>query len=163
MAHLPLRTLLEFSNNTSTMGLTGDEDVPCTVVLTDGFMPTSMSQKYFATFAALAGRYAAVNGTTHIRAGVIRPEVIVCESEWPKAKTLHEQCVTELVVGHTVKITREPHVGLVGTILDLPAERQVIPTGSKVRIAAVQLPGQVARVPVSNLELWGETEVDGDG
>jgi hypothetical protein len=163
MAHLPLRTLLQFSNNTSTMGLTGDEDVPCTVVLTEGFMPMPMSQRYYATFQSLDGRYAGVNGTTHIRAGVIRPEVIICESEWPEGDVANEKDVTELAVGQVVRITRDPHAGLTGIILGLPVQRQVIPTGSKVRIAEVQLPGQVVEVPVSNLDVWGETEADERG
>lgn len=163
MAHLPLRTLLQFTGNTGTVGLTGDEDVPLTVVLTEGFAPAPISQRFYSTLQALDGRYAGVNGTTHIRAGVIRPEVIICEPQWPAGDAVPEEVQAEVGIGGVVRITREPYAGETGVVIALPDRRQVIATGSEVRVAQVQLSGHTVQVPVSNLEVWAETEGEGRG
>lgn len=154
MAYLPMRTLQEFTAGTGTVGLTGDEDVPFTIVMTEGFLPQRMSERAYKTLQALEGRYAAVNGTTHIRAGVIRPEVVVCESEWPTADDGSSDAEPELDVGSVVRITRSPHAGQVGRVIELPAARQRIVTGSQVRVAQVELAHGTVTVPVSNLEIW---------
>lgn len=156
MAHLPLRTLLEFTGHSGTVGLTGDEDVPLTVVLTEGFSPAAISDRVYSTLAALNGRYAAVNGTTHIRAGVIRPEIVICEPNWPDPALQPPDRQPEIGLGSAVRITREPFAGQVGRVVELPPRRQLIATGSEVRVAGVQLATGVVTIPVSNLEIWTE-------
>jgi hypothetical protein len=162
MAHQELRTLTEFTNGSGTVGLTGDEDVPLTVVLTEGFAPSPISKRCYDTLQALAGRYAAVNGTTHIRAGVIRPEVIVCVQDWPDQPVAAPE-EPEIAIGMTVRVTRQPLMGTIGRVVDLPVKRQLIATGSEVRVADVEFSGGITQVPVSNLEIWLETEVDQRG
>ncbi len=156
MAYLPLRTLREFTGDTGTVGLTGDEDVPLTIVLTEGFNRAAISARFYSTLQTLAGRYAAVNGTTHIRAGVIRPEVIICEPGWPQESGAASLPSQEIVLGSTVRITREPGAGRIGIVTGLPFERQRIITGSSVRVAEVVVDQHKLVVPVSNLEIWSE-------
>lgn len=157
MAYLPLRTLREFTGYDGTVGLTGDEDVPVTLVLTEGFSRAAISARSYSTLQSLAGRYAAVNGTTHIRAGVIRPEVIVCEPDWPEKPDTALRPNLEIGLGSTVRITREPNAGCIGIVTELPPERQQIVTGSSVRVARVVVGQRDLSVPVSNLEIWSET------
>ncbi len=154
MGYLPMQTLKQFTAGTGTVGLTGDEDVPFTVVITEGFLPQAMSYRAYDTLQAASGRYAAVNGTTHIRAGVIRPEVVVCQSEWPSIGTEDTVADQELDLGVVVRIIRSPYGGQVGRVIALPDERQQIVTGSRVRVATVQLAESAVTVPVSNLEIW---------
>lgn len=163
MAHLPLRTLRDYAGQEGTVGLTGDEDVPLTIVLTEGFSTAAISSRYYDTLQALAGRYAAVNGTTHIRAGVIRPEVVVCEQAWPSQPESMRVEAPEVRPGMFVRVTREPNAGQIGRIINLPPERQQIATGSTVRVAEVALRQGNSIVPVSNLEPWSEVGGEEDG
>lgn len=163
MGYLPLRTLREFTEHTGTVGLTGDEDVPLTIVLTEGFTRATISARFYSTLQSLEGRYASVNGTTHIRAGVIRPEVIVCEPDWLEESGALTVASQEIEVGCNVRITRDPNAGQIGFVTALPSERQLIVTGSSVRVAEVMIGQRKEVVPVSNLEIWSETGGDMHG
>lgn len=154
LASLPLQVLQDYSQN-RTIGLTGDEDLPLTVVLTEGFLPVAMAERTWSTLAELQGRYASVNGTTHIRAGVIRPEVVVCERDWPPGLPLQPQ-PDSLRIGARVRVTSGRRAGCSGMVVDLPPEPQTIATGSRVRVAIVQADTEQLTIPVHNLELWGE-------
>jgi hypothetical protein len=59
------------------VALTGDEDIPFTVILTEGFGQLQMNQKYGEFFQKFAGKKASLSGRTQIRAGVTRPMVII--------------------------------------------------------------------------------------
>lgn len=58
-------------------GLTGQEDIALTLVVTEGFGRRPMAEPAFALLAGHEGAEASLNGTTQVRAGAIRPEVIV--------------------------------------------------------------------------------------
>src|SRR5205814_8961758 len=59
------------------VAVTGHEKIATTVVLTEGFGKIDMARATFDLLAAHDGEPASLNGATQIRAGVIRPEVIV--------------------------------------------------------------------------------------
>ncbi|MCD4733816.1 hypothetical protein K8R78_06215, partial [bacterium] len=59
------------------VALTGDEDIPFTVILTEGFGQIEMNETYRSFFEQASGRIASVAGRTQIRAGVTRPRIIV--------------------------------------------------------------------------------------
>lgn len=61
------------------LAITGQEQAGLTVVVTDGFGHVPMSQTVFSLFKDLSGKTASVNGTTHIRAESVRPEIFVAE------------------------------------------------------------------------------------
>jgi len=77
LGYLGSETLMRFAGPGLNMGITGGEDVPFPVILMEGFLPATMKPETFMTFVELEGATASLNGTTHIRAGVIRPEVII--------------------------------------------------------------------------------------
>jgi len=56
---------------------TGTEQVGFTLILTEGFGSIPMAGKTFALLSAHAGQPASISGATQIRAGVIRPEIII--------------------------------------------------------------------------------------
>lgn len=58
------------------MGITGQEPV-VPVVVTGGFGRRAMDARLFDLLASCAGRTVSVDGTTQVRAGAIRPEVLV--------------------------------------------------------------------------------------
>lgn len=140
------------------VAITGQEDIPLTVILTEGFGSLSMAERTFALLASLEGQEAAINGATQIRAGVIRPEIIV-----PRAASANQPPVAKeqgmLAVGARVRLIREPYFGLFATVTAMPAELRKIETGAMVRVAEVQLAnGESAQVPRANIEMLYEQE-----
>lgn len=68
---------MRFAGGIRNMGITGDEAVPFPLILTQGFLPEEMDQSVFKVRAGSAGRLCSLRGATHIRAGVVRPEILV--------------------------------------------------------------------------------------
>ncbi len=144
----------EFLDAPLGVAITGQEDVGTTLVLTEGFGDTPMRRRTFELLAERDGRRASVNGATQIRAGVIRPEVIVPE---PGATLEAEEAATGggLTIGSDVRLIRQPYFGLLATVVELPEQLEVIPTEARVRVARVRLEGtgEVVTVPRANLEI----------
>ncbi len=59
------------------VALTGDEDIPYTLILTEGFGKRSMNSTYLKLFRQNKGKTVSLSGRTQIRAGVTRPEIII--------------------------------------------------------------------------------------
>jgi hypothetical protein len=138
------------------VAITGQEDVPMTLLLTEGFGELPMAHRTWELLASLAGQLASVNGATQIRAGVIRPEILV-PREHLAADVAAEAPAQILQVGARVRLIREPHFGLLGRVSGLPSELTEIETESHVRIATITLDrGDTVPVPRANLELIQE-------
>ena len=59
-----------------------------------------------------------------------------------------------LEIGSLVRIIRDPHFGVIGTVANLPPEPQVLESGSKSRVLGVKLAdGEQVTVPRANVEL----------
>lgn len=145
------------------VAITGQEDVPMTLILTEGFGELPMAQRTWALLTSLAGQLASINGATQIRAGVMRPEVIVPRGR-AAAAAPPEEPQQLLAVGSRVRVIRAPHFGRLGRLAALPADLAEIETESRVRVAMVELdpvgkeqaPAELARVPRANLEIIQE-------
>ncbi|MHB9023991.1 MAG: hypothetical protein ACYC7E_07405 [Armatimonadota bacterium] len=134
------------------VAITGQEDIPLTLILTEGFGSLAMAERTFSLLASLEGRQASINGATQIRAGVIRPEIIVPE----EAGLFHESAphASELRIGARLRLIREPYFGQFATVTALPAELHRIETEAMVRVAEVRLDdGSTALVPRANVEI----------
>jgi hypothetical protein len=59
------------------VAITGTEKVGITLVVTEGFGEIAMAERTFELLASRAGAEASVNGATQIRAGVMRPEILI--------------------------------------------------------------------------------------
>jgi hypothetical protein len=59
------------------VAITGHERIGMTLVATEGFGQMNMLEKTFHILQKNEGKIACINGATQIRAGVIRPEVII--------------------------------------------------------------------------------------
>ena len=133
------------------VAVTGDENIPFSVMVTEGFGELAMPARTCQLLQTLSGRMAAMNGATQIRAGVIRPELIV-----PVAHTTQTARVIshELGVGTHVRLIRRPHFGALGKVCALPEQAVKIETGSLVRVAIITLAdGRQVTVPRANLEI----------
>ncbi len=134
------------------VAITGQEDAGITLVITEGFGQIPMARRSFQLLRNHAGEAASINGTTQIRAGVMRPEVIIPhpgrEVQPPTSRSWH------LTTGSRVRLIRDPYFGLLGTVTDLPEQLQIIETEARVRVARMKLEdGREVTVPRANIEL----------
>ncbi len=146
------------------MAVTGHEDVSMTVIVTEGFGWLAVAERTHALLRRLEGRAASINGTTQVRAGAVRPEIIVARTEGVGGAGGEQDVAagagaprdpgSGLRVGAFVRIIREPHFGVDAEILALPAEPQLIKTGARTRVLEARLPdGTLVTVPRANVEL----------
>ena len=137
------------------VAITGQEDVPLTLILTEGFGQLQMATRTFELLASLDGALASINGATQIRAGVIRPEIVVPERLEVSAPK--EEPNNELLLGVRVRLIREPYFGRFATVTALPPDLHKIETEAMVRVAEVKLEdGKTALVPRANVEIIQE-------
>ena len=137
------------------VAITGSEHVGLTLIVTEGFGEIAMAERTFKLLASRQGDQAAVNGATQIRAGVMRPEIVIPLSE---RELSHEResvdAVGYLELGKPVRIIRDPYFGLIGSVSDLPPELRVLASGSKARVLEVKLDsGENVIIPRANVEL----------
>jgi hypothetical protein len=137
------------------VAITGSEDIPLSIILTEGFGAIQMATRTFRLLKSLEGRTASINGATQIRAGVIRPEIIVPledPSHLPESPPARE--AQTLDIGSAVRIIREPYFGRLGTVVELPPELMEIESGTHARVLKAKLDdGTVAVVPRANVEI----------
>jgi len=147
-----LRALLGYDLG---VAITGTEQVGFTLILTEGFGAIPMAGKTFALLSAHAGQPASISGATQIRAGVIRPEIII-----PKGGPAGDHSAATVPqregirIGDLVRIIRDPLFGKIGEVASLPSDLQKIPTESDVRVLEVRFAdGSKAVIPRTNIEL----------
>ena len=137
------------------VAITGHEELGTTLVITEGFGKIRMAQRTFQLLKNLEGKKASINGATQIRAGVIRPEVVIPLEETTVKKETEKKKESEgMVIGSQIRIIRQPYFGILATVTDLPAALQKLPTEAKVRVAEVELEnGEKVILPRANVEL----------
>ncbi|MGA7731306.1 MAG: hypothetical protein WCD37_08540 [Chloroflexia bacterium] len=133
----------------------GEWSVPPDFVLivTEGFGFAPMSKRVFEMIAAYDGQEIAVDGTTRLRGGLSRPEIII-----PLARTTAvrrpEEIGPRLAVGSMVRLLSQGYLGQTAQVIELPkgpraAQSVVISQAADVQMAS----GQQMRVPVVDLEV----------
>lgn len=134
------------------VAITGHEDIGLAVVVTEGFGSLAMADKTFALLAGLEGETASINGSTQIRAGVLRPEVVVPR---PGLVGSSQQVASSgLERGTPVRVIRAPWFGQLGRVTRLPVQLQQIDSGARVRVLEVELSsGKRVTVPRANVEI----------
>jgi hypothetical protein len=145
--------LIEFLGYDIGVAITGSEKIGVTIMVTEGFGFLEMAQRTFDLLKSLDGQVASINGATQIRAGVIRPEVIVPE---PKntGTAAAEAKVLELVPGSQIRVIREPYFGKLATVTELPPELVTLESGTHVRVLNATLAsGEEVTVPRANVEI----------
>jgi hypothetical protein len=140
------------------VAITGTERVGFTLVITEGFGTIPMASKTFTLLQAHAGQKASISGATQIRAGVIRPEIIIARTDAAVAPQStqdgDEEGPTGLKIGDHVRIIRDPLFGRLGRVVALPHELTKIETESDVRVLRVKFADQsTATIPRANVEI----------
>ena len=136
------------------MALTGHEDVPMTVIVTEGFGWLPVAERTHSLLRSLDGRAASINGATQVRAGAVRPEIIVARDEGEAPASREPAPAPGLRVGASVRIVRAPYFGVAAEVVALPPEPEPIETGARTRVLRARLPdGRTVTVPRANVEL----------
>lgn len=136
------------------VAITGYEDIDLTLVVTEGFGQMTMATRTLGLLTKLDGYECSISGATQIRAGAIRPEIIVPTEEQP-AGTESEHLSQLLEIGTGIRIIRVPYFGRLATVTTLPHELKQIATGSHVRMLEARLndTGELVAVPRANVEI----------
>jgi len=134
------------------VAITGSEELGITLVVTEGFGSIAMAERTFALLKAREGMKTSINGATQIRAGVVRPEIVipfVSDGEVPDV----EDTVGLLDIGTPVRVIREPFFGKLGRVTELPIELQKLETEAEVRVLQVEFEdGEKSTLPRANVE-----------
>jgi hypothetical protein len=145
-----LRALLGYDLG---VAITGTEHVGFTLILTEGFGTIPMAAKTFKLLSAHAGQKASISGATQIRAGVIRPEIIIPQGESGAGMATQTQR-EGIRLGDPVRIIRDPLFGRIGEVSALPSELTKISTESEVRVLEVKFSdGKRVVIPRTNVEM----------
>ena len=147
--------LIQFMGTEIGVAITGEEELGITMIITEGFGQLSMHPKTFTVLKKYEGYRASISGETQIRAGVIRPEVIIP----------HKNAVPEgskmlsdgMIPGTPIRIIRNPYFGAIAKVVRLPVELQMVESGSMVRVLEAELEdGRKVIVPRANVEMIEE-------
>ena len=137
------------------VAITGEETLGVTVVITEGFGKIGMARATFELFKKRAGLLASINGATQIRAGVIRPEVIIpLDGQRAAPSGGDGEMDSVLQIGTELRAIREPYFGRIGKCVALPVELEKLSSETKVRVLEVEFEGgERATIPRANVEL----------
>lgn len=136
------------------VAITGSEEIGVTLVVTEGFGQINMAQRTFDLLKHHEGELASINGATQIRAGVIRPEVVIPRPASPSDKKDIDTAIEGLKIGSPIRVIRHPYFGHLGTVSGLPSPLQKLDSESHARVLEVQFDdGKRALVPRANVEM----------
>ena len=131
----------------------GSEEINTSLVVTEGYGNIKMGERTYDLLSKHNRKFVSINGATQIRAGVIRPEIVIPltkSDNTDKKKSKTEKGISE---GSLVRVIRAPYFGSMGTVVSLPSELQKMESETMVRVAKVSIDGEDVIIPRSNLEM----------
>ena len=150
------KDLTAFTKEEIGVAITGQEELGLTLIITEGFGKMRMSQVTFDILNNFDGFIASVNGETQIRAGVMRPEIIIPHDEVTEEDS-GEELSSGIVPGTPVRIISQPYFGAIGEVASLPMELHQVDSESQVRVFDVKLSDHtIVTVPRANVEIIEE-------
>lgn len=136
------------------VAITGSEDLVTPLVVTEGFGRIPMGERTFELLKSLSGKFASIHGATQIRAGVIRPEIVIpLSGEELTGRSQDIAASGGLQVGSVVRVIRAPYFGRIGKVASLPAELQKMESETQVRVAEIEIDSERFLIPRANLEM----------
>ena len=136
------------------VAITGSEDLVTSLILTEGYGKIRMGSQTFDLLKEHHGKFTSVNGATQIRAGVIRPEIVIPLSG-DELKGDHKDAYASegIQAGSLVRVIRAPYFGRMGKVVDLPSELRKMESETMVRVAIIEIDGENIEIPRANLEM----------
>ena len=109
------------------------------ILLTDGFGSANMNGQMFSLFAGMESKQASLDAYLPSAWEARRPEVFINLPPRSGERPPAPPAQVTLQRGMNVRLTRAPHVGAIGKIVDLPKPPQMLDNGLRVPCAQVDL------------------------
>lgn len=135
------------------VAITGYEHIGVTILVTEGFGNIEMADKTYNLLKRFEGKQTSMHGKTQIRAGVIRPEVIIPVEFREDELKVVEATMPTLEEGTVVRVIRQPGFGKIGKVVGLPEELHVVESETKVRILQAEIDNKKYDIPRANVEV----------
>ena len=146
--------LEEILGYTLGVAITGSEDLVTSLIVTEGYGKIQMGAQTFDLLKENSDRLASINGATQIRAGVIRPEIIIpTDANSQKDNDENSKKMYGMTEGSLVRVIRSPNFGKIGSVKELPSELRKMESETMVRVAIINIEGKMIEIPRSNLEV----------
>ena len=139
------------------VAITGTEKLNTALIVTEGYGSIPMSEATYSLLKENNGKAASINGATQIRAGVIRPEIVIPIETGNTDEDSQSKMPEGIKEGSTVRVIRSPNFGKIGKVISLPAELNNMESETMVRVAEISIDGKYILIPRANLEMV-ETE-----
>ena len=139
------------------VAITGTEKLNTALIVTEGYGSIPMSEATFSLLKENDGKAASINGATQIRAGVIRPEIVIPIDSGNTDDDSSSKMPEGIQEGSTVRVIRSPNFGKIGKVISLPSELNKMESETMVRVAEINIDGNNILIPRANLEMV-ETE-----
>jgi len=136
------------------VAITGHEEIGLTIVVTEGFGEINMAKKSYELLKKFDGHKASIHGMTQIRAGVMRPEIIIPITFKEEELVNPEPKMSTLEIGTTIRVIRQPNFGVIGKVTGLPEKLTQVESETLVRILEAELEnGEKVTIPRANVEV----------
>lgn len=135
-------------------GITGGENITTGLMLLNGFKYQTMEVSLFNFIKQYDNDWVSMMGTTHIRAGALRPELILPQKAG--VSSVEEAYDDVLQVGSHVEVKRSGALhGKKGVIIEILSKPVVLPSLVKALVARVDIGGLTYQIPLTNLVVEG--------
>jgi hypothetical protein len=156
--------LTELLGGELSVAVTGRESVRPVVIVTGGFGRVPPDPVAFDLLRDREGEGAWACGATRVRAGAVRPEIVVPElagrdnassvARRAGVGDVRSDADGRLAVGRRVRLVGIPHLGTIGTVASLPLGRRTFSSEGRLPAVEVLLAGKrKILVPRANVEL----------
>jgi len=136
------------------VAITGHERIGLTIVCTEGFGKIKMADKTFELLKRFEGSKCSIHGRTQIRAGVIRPEIIIPLEFKDEELVVPDAKLPILEPGALIRIIRQPNFGRIAKVVELPEELTKVESETLVRILIAEFSdGTRFSIPRANVEV----------
>ena len=136
------------------VAITGSEKIGPSLIITEGFGKIEMAKRTYDLLSSKQGSFASIDGSTQIRAGVIRPEILIPDSSSEEKSIDLKESDLAISEGSLVRVIRAPYFGKVGRVKALPPKLTKMESETLVRVAEVSFEdGNIEIIPRANLEM----------
>jgi len=130
-------------------------DIPFTLILMQGF-GSPMPENLYQSIAVHNGMRVSIDGSTQLRAGVQRPQIMIALPESEPEETFTPVVHQSLLPGDQVILIREPHFGETATILAVSSKLEKTEAETMAAVVNLRLEnGHELQVPVQNCQKSG--------
>ena len=146
-----LSSILGFSLG---VAITGSEEIGPSLIILEGFGEISMATRTYELLKSNEGKFGSINGSTQIRAGVIRPEILIPLDNLDGLVKEFDESDLAISQGSLIRVIRAPYFGKVGVVKSLPHELAKMESETLVRVANIEFEdGSIETIPRANLEM----------